>query len=144
MDPLAPGAQSDIVGKRKSGFNLLWCGIALAVQCVLTAAIIIGLPMVVSLLDFEGSNGMTMAVPVWFTGGILLGLVAPARTYMEPLVASFLVQIPTVYFLWHGQTVRTMPLFMYIVLGLIGVLFSAVGAYLGERIQLGPPPKTAE
>jgi hypothetical protein len=26
----------------------------------------------------------------------------------------------------------------------IGVLFTLIGAYIGERIQLGPPPKPAE
>ncbi len=28
--------------------------------------------------------------------------------------------------------------------GAIGVLFTLIGAYIGERIQMGPPPKTAE
>jgi hypothetical protein len=37
-----------------------------------------------------------------------------------------------------------MPFFMYAIMGLIGVLFALVGAYLGERIQMGPPPKTAD
>jgi len=26
----------------------------------------------------------------------------------------------------------------------IGILFTLIGAYIGERIQLGPPPKPAE
>jgi hypothetical protein len=26
----------------------------------------------------------------------------------------------------------------------IGVLFCMIGAYVGERIQMGPPPKTAD
>jgi len=26
----------------------------------------------------------------------------------------------------------------------IGVLFTLIGAYIGERIQLGPPPKPVE
>jgi hypothetical protein len=54
------------------------------------------------------------------------------------------VLIPTVLYLWRGQTVRTMPFFMYAILGLIGVMFALVGAYLGERIQMGPPQKTAD
>jgi hypothetical protein len=37
-----------------------------------------------------------------------------------------------------------MPLFMYVIMGAIGVMFTLVGSYLGERIQMGPPPKTAE
>jgi hypothetical protein len=26
----------------------------------------------------------------------------------------------------------------------IGIMFTLIGAYIGERIQLGPPPKTAD
>lgn len=111
---------------------------------MLTAAVLIGLPMVLNILDFEGSNGLLISVVVWFAGGVLVGMIAPAKTYFEPAIASFLVQLPTVLLLWQGQTVRTMPLFMYVILGLIGVLFALVGTYLGERIQLGPPPRHAD
>jgi len=37
-----------------------------------------------------------------------------------------------------------MPSFLYIIMAAIGVLFTLIGAYLGERIQLGPPPKPTE
>jgi hypothetical protein len=40
--------------------------------------------------------------------------------------------------------VRELPTFLYVIMALIGVLFTLVGAYIGERIQLGPPPKTVE
>ncbi|MEO7330872.1 MAG: hypothetical protein ABI193_20020, partial [Minicystis sp.] len=93
---------------------------------------------------FEGSNGMAVCVPVWFVGGMLLGMISPGKTFIEPVIASFLVAIPTVFYLAKGQTVRTMPLFMYVIMALIGVLFTLIGSYLGERIQMGPPPKTAE
>ncbi len=36
-----------------------------------------------------------------------------------------------------------MPLFMYLLLAAIGVMFSLIGTYAGERIQMGPPPKPA-
>jgi hypothetical protein len=129
---------------QQDGFSVLWMLIALVVQAVLTAALVIGLPMVVSALDFEGSNGMTVAIPVWFVGGMLLGMISPGKTFIEPVVASFLVAIPTVFYLAKGQTVRTMPLFMYVIMAAIGVMFTLIGAYIGERIQMGPPPKPAE
>jgi hypothetical protein len=128
----------------QTGFSVVWCGISLVVQGVLTAAIVIGLPMVVSALDFEGSYGMSISVPVWFIGGMLVGMISPGKTFAEPVVATLLAAIPTVFYLARTQTVRTMPLFMYIIMALIGVLFSVVGTYLGERIQMGPPPKPAE
>jgi hypothetical protein len=147
MEALKPIRNAEIERQRRyqqEGFSVLWCVIGIVVQAVLTAALVVGLPMVVSALDFEGSNGMIVAIPVWFIGGMLLGMISPGKTFIEPVVASFLVAIPTVFYLARGQTVRTMPLFMYVLMALIGVLFTLIGAYIGERIQLGPPPKPVE
>ncbi len=33
---------------------------------------------------------------------------------------------------------------MYVLLSALGVLFTLIGAYIGERIQMGPPPKAAD
>jgi hypothetical protein len=147
MEALKPVRNADLERQRRyqqEGFSLLWMGIAILVQSVLTAALVIGLPMVVGALDFEGSNGMIVAIPVWFVGGMLLGMISPGKTFIEPVVAAFLVAIPTVFYLARSQTVRTMPLFMYVIMAAIGVLFTLIGSYIGERIQMGPPPKTAE
>lgn len=119
-------------------FNLTWFGIAISVMVVLTGAIVIGLPAVVPLFDFEGYAGMMMAIPVWAMGGMLVGLISPGRTFMEPVAAAFLVAIPTAFILFQGQTVKTMPVFMYVLFSALGLLFTLIGAYLGERIQMGP------
>jgi hypothetical protein len=137
-------ARAKQLAMQQTGFSFLWWAIALVVLGVLTAALVIGLPMVVGALDFEGSNGMLVSIPVWFIGGLLIGMISPGRTFLEPVVASLFVAIPTVAFLASTQTVRTMPLFMYIIMAGVGVMFTLIGAYLGERIQMGPPPKTAE
>jgi drug/metabolite transporter (DMT)-like permease len=60
------------------------------------------------------------------------------------MVAVFLVAIPTVLILYSGQTVKTMPAFMYALLSALGVLFTLIGSYVGERIQMGPPPRTPD
>lgn len=133
----------DLPRHRPDGFSVLWCGISLLVQAVLTAAIVMGLPMVVSSLDFEGRYGMMVAVPLWFVGGILLGMISPGKTVAEPVVATLLVAMPTVWHLIRTQTVRTLPLFMYVILAMIGVMFTMVGTYIGERIQMGPTQKRA-
>jgi hypothetical protein len=73
-----------------------------------------------------------------------VGLISPGRTFIEPVVASFCTAIPKVFYLVRSQTVRTMPTFMYVIMACIGVLFTLIGSYIGERIQLGPPPKPAE
>jgi hypothetical protein len=136
---------------QQEGFSVMWAAIALGVQAVLTLAIIIALPQAIGALDFEGYYGMTLSIPVWCLGGMLVGLISPGKTFVEPVVAALIVAIPTVFFLYNGffgvlgpgQTVRTMPMFMYIIMALIGVMFTLVGSYVGERIQMGPPPKAA-
>jgi hypothetical protein len=80
----------------------------------------------------------------WFLGGMLIGLISPGKTFIEPMVAVFLVAIPTAFQLYVNQTVKTMPAFMYVLLSALGVLFTLIGAYIGERIQMGPPPKAAD
>ncbi len=136
---------------QQEGFSLMWAAIALGVQSVLTAALIVALPQAVAALDFEGYAGMTLTIPVWFVGGTLVGLISPGKTFVEPVVAALIVAMPTVFYLYSGffgmlgpgQTVRTMPLFMYIIMALIGVMFTLVGSYVGERIQMGPAPEPA-
>ena len=122
----------------------MWAVVSLLVQGVLTAALVIGLPLLVDSIDFEGSYGMIVAIPVWFLGGALVGMISPGKTFIEPVVATFMVAIPTVFFLWRSQTVRVMPPFMYVIMGFIGLLFTLIGAYIGERIQMGPAPKTID
>lgn len=151
------GAKIEVLGKtarsreeelerryQQEGLSVQWLFIAIAIQGVLTAALVFGLPRIVTLLDFEGGNGMIVCVPVWFLGGILVGMISPGRTFIEPVVASFVVAIPTTFLLVQSQTVRTMPTFLYVVMSAIGIMFTLIGAYIGERIQLGPPPKPAE
>jgi hypothetical protein len=133
-----------VKARQQSGFNFLWCLVSLAVLGVLTAALVVGLPMAVTALDFEGSNGMWVSIPVWFVGGLLVGMISPGRTFLEPVIAAVFVAIPTVLFLYFGQTVRVMPSFMYVIMAGIGVMFTMVGSYLGERIQMGPPPKPVD
>lgn len=129
---------------QQDGFNTLWLGIAFVVTAVLTAAIVVGLPLVIRVLDFEGSAGMVVAIPVWFVAGLLVGLISPGKTFLEPVIATFLVAIPTVFFLIRSQTVKTMPIFMYVLMAALGVLFALIGSYAGGRIQMGPASKVNE
>lgn len=122
----------------QEGFSATWCGISLVVVGILTAAVVVGLPMVVPVFDFEGSAGMMLSIPVWFVSGVLVGLISPGRTVLEPVVATFLVAMPTAFLLFTGQTVKVMPAFMYVLMSALGVLFALIGSFAGERIQVGP------
>jgi len=129
---------------QQEGFSPTWFGISFAIVAVLTGAIVVCLPMVVPMLDFEGSAGMLVSIPVWFSAGVLVGLVSPGRTFIEPVIAAFLVAMPTAFLLFQGQTVKSMPVFMYVLMSALGVLFTLIGSYVGERVQMGPPPKASE
>jgi len=139
---LTPSRPSGEINRyQQEGFSLTWMLIGLGIQAILTTAIVIGLPMVVPIFDFEGWHGMLVSIAVWFLGGLLTGLISPGKTFVEPFVATILVAIPAVIYLIDSQTVRTMPSFMYVIMAALGVLFGLIGAYTGERIQMGPPPK---
>ena len=129
---------------QQESFSVTWFLVSIAIMSVTTAAFVMGLPMVVPALDFEGSHGMLASIGIWFVGGMLVGMISPGRTFLEPFIASFIIAIPTVFYLYKSQTVFTLPPFLYVVMGGIGILFALIGSYLGERIQLGPPPKPAE
>jgi hypothetical protein len=146
IEALGKARRDDDLERRyqQDGISIQWMFIALAVQGVLTAALVFGLPKIITMIDFEGGNGMIVCVPVWFVGGILVGMISPGRTFLEPTIASFLVAIPSTFLLVQSQTVRTLPTFLYVILSGIGIMFTLIGAYIGERIQLGPPPKPSE
>ena len=44
----------------------------------------------------------------------------------------------------YFELVKTMPAFMYALMSVLGVLFTLIGSYIGERIQLGPQPTASE
>src|SRR5690606_12230015 len=50
---------------QQEGFSLAWFAISIGIMTVLTAALVMGLPEVVPALDFEGSAGMLVSLPVW-------------------------------------------------------------------------------
>lgn len=134
-DPASKVSSGEV---EQRAFSAVWFGVSLVILAVLTAAVVVGLPSVVPVFDFEGAAGMLVAIPVWFVGGVLVGLISPSGTFIEPVVATFLVASPTAYFLHAGQTVKTMPAFLYVLLAAVGLLFALIGAYAGERIQTGP------
>ena len=46
---------------QQEGFSLLWFGVSIAIMSVMTAALVMGLPMVIPAFDFEGSAGMRIS-----------------------------------------------------------------------------------
>jgi hypothetical protein len=127
---------------RRSAFNWEWFAFSLGVSALLTAAVVYGLPNLIPLLDFEGSAGILVAIPTWFVGALLVGLSAPGKRLFEPVVATLVIAVPTVTLLYRGQTVKTLPLFVYLLLAMVGLLFALLGAHAGERLQVSPRLRT--
>lgn len=126
---------------QQDGFSLVWVGAAFGIY-VLLQAIVLGLfPMVISSFDpFGGSSGGVAALAisciVWFFGGIIVGYVSPGKTFLEPAAGAFLSSIPTVLFvMWRSPEGLSPSMLESGVLGLMGIMISLFGAYLGERIQ---------
>lgn len=120
---------------RRQVLRLSWLAISFAVLGALTAIIVFALPTALKVVDFEGGNGMALCIPVWFAGGLVVGFLSRDRAFIEPVVACIVVAAPTTLLLVRSQTVRTMPTFLYVIMATIGVMFSLIGAYVGERLR---------
>jgi hypothetical protein len=79
-----------------------------------------------------------VALVAYFVGGFLVGLISPGRTFAEPAASTAVVAFPTAFVLHQGQTVKVWPGFLYVMMAALGIVFALIGAYYGERAQLGP------
>jgi len=126
---------------QQEGFSPLWVGAAFGVYFVLQAVVLVLLPFVISSFDpFGGSSGgvaaLFISLVVWFFGGIVVGFISPGKTFLEPAVGAFLSCIPTIaYVVWQSPTGLAPSGLESGVLGLMGIMISLFGAFLGERIQ---------
>jgi hypothetical protein len=103
------------------------------------------LPALVRAFDPQSLPGLMLSVPVFFVGGIVLGLVSPGKTFIEPAVGAMIAAVPALTLV----AVRTPDGFeptalAYIVCAVMGVMMALFGAFLGEKMQMGgaAPPKT--
>lgn len=126
---------------QQEGFSFVWVMAAFGVYLVLQAVVLVLLPMVISSFDpFGGSSGgvaaLAISCVVWFFGGIVVGFISPGKTFLEPAVGAVLACIPTVlYTLSQAPPGLDPDLLQAFVLGVMGVMISLFGAFLGERVQ---------
>lgn len=120
---------------QQEGFEWKWALAAFGIYLVLQAVILGLLPMVIPAFDPQGANGLLISVAVWFVGGILVGAISPGKTFIEPAVGAFLAVGPTIAWLAHISVVYQLSMLGYVVGGLIGVMVTLFGAFLGEKIQ---------
>ncbi|HEY2735355.1 MAG TPA: hypothetical protein VGI70_15265, partial [Polyangiales bacterium] len=122
-------------------FELKWALLASAVYLAAQLVILVGLPFVISTFDPQGLPGLLISVAVWFVGGIVVGLVSPGKTFVEPAVGALIAVIPTVTYLAITTPDGFQPsLLAYIVTALLGVMIALFGAFIGEKLQMSTRP----
>jgi hypothetical protein len=104
---------------------------------ILGAIVFAGLPLVIPTYDPQGAVGLAIAGGVWFVGAVIVGRLSPGKTFLEPPVGALLAVLPTLAYLDSIADVRELPNLAYVVGGLLGILSTVMGAFVGERLQ--PP-----
>lgn len=119
-------------------FEWRWAFLAFGVYMALQGVILALLPRVISAFDPQGMSGLLISVVVWFFGGIVVGVISPGKTFVEPAVGALLAALPTIAFLALTTPKGFQPpMLAYIILAILGVMISLLGAFVGERVQMG-------
>ncbi len=121
---------------QQEGFEWKWAGISSAIYLTLQAIILVALPFVISTYDPQGLPGLMISAGVWFVGGLIVGVISPGKTFIEPAVGACIAVGPTIGWLVYIADVHQLSVLAYIVGGILGVMVTLFGAYLGERIQM--------
>jgi hypothetical protein len=122
---------------QQDSFSWKWTAIAFGIFVVLQSIALVLLPMVISSYDPQGLPGLLISAGVWFVGGIVVGRASPGKTFLEPAVAAALAVIPTLLYLNYIADVYALTPLANIVGGLIGVMVTLLGSFIGEKLQMG-------
>ena len=73
-----------------------------------------------------------------------MGFISPGKTFLEPAVGAALACVPTITYL-RAITPEGFEASMlaYVVAGVLGIMVSLFGAFIGERIQMNTHGKPA-
>jgi hypothetical protein len=121
----------------QESFEWRWAGIACGIYLALQFVVLVVLPLIIRTFDPQGLAGLGISVVIWFVGGIVMGLISPGKTFLEPAVGAAIAAIPTIAYQRAITPEGFEPsMLAYIVAGLLGIMISLFGAYIGERIQM--------
>ncbi len=123
---------------QQQGFSWLWAMIAFGLYFVLQGGVLVVGKYALDGLGFDpqGASGLLLASIVFFCGGVIIGFVSPGKTFIEPAVAALIVMLPVIGWLIFIDDVAQLSTSAYIIGGLIGVMISLIGAFVGERGQM--------
>lgn len=136
--------EEELAKKRyqQESFEWKWALLAFAIYMVVQSIFLAGLPYVIPSYDPQGVPGLLMSIAIWFFGGIAVGIFSPGRTFVEPAVGALMAAIPTLGYLSYITPPGFQPTILaYLVGGMLGVMISLFGAFLGERIQMSGQAK---
>ncbi len=121
---------------QQESFEWKWVAISFAIYATLQAIALVLLPMVIDTYDPQGLPGLLISAGVWFVGGAAVGFISPGKTFIEPAVGALLAVVPTLLWLNHIADVHQLSLLANIVGGMIGVMVTLLGGFLGEKLQM--------
>ena len=121
---------------QQDSFEWKWVAIAFLIYATLQGIALVALPMVIEAYDPQGLPGLLISAGVWFVGGILVGWISPGKTFIEPAVGALIAVVPTLLWLNHIADVYELSLLANITGGMIGVMVTLLGGFIGEKIQM--------
>jgi len=122
---------------QQDGFDWRWAMGSAIGFLIAELIVLVILPQVVKGFDPMGIPGLVVAAGIWFVGGIVVGMLSPGKTFAEPPVAALLVMGPTIGFqMWITPEGFDSSLLAYLVVGLLGAMWTLFGAFFGEKLQM--------
>lgn len=123
---------------QQEGFSWLWAMISLGLYFASQAIVLVLLRTMLDSAGYDpqGSAGIGLSGSIFFVGGIIVGVLSPGKTFIEPAVGAAIVMLPSVWWLMHIDDVAQLTTAVYFIGGLLWVMLALMGAFLGERVQL--------
>jgi len=138
--------EEEVLARRfeQEDFEWKWAGIACGVYVGFQAVILVLMPLIISSFDPQGLAGLGISVLIWFFGGMVMGFISPGKTFLEPAVGAAIAVVPTITYQRAITPEGFEPsMLAYIVAGILGIMISLFGAFIGERIQMASAGNTA-
>ncbi|MAQ15387.1 MAG: hypothetical protein CMN30_11410 [Sandaracinus sp.] len=121
---------------QQDGFHWKWVIVAVGMYLVMQAIALVVLPMVIDAYEPEGLSALLISAGIWFVGGAIVGFISPGRTFLEPTVGALLAVVPTLLWIDYISIVDKLSLMAMIVGGMLGVMITLMGGFIGEKLQM--------
>ncbi len=122
---------------QQDGFDWKWVGVSFVVYALLLGIVLVALPMAIDAFDPQGSQGLIILTALLFVGGAIVARLSPGKTFIEPTVGAVIAVIPALWWLNHIADVFPLSPLALVFGGIIGVMVTLLGGFLGERLQMG-------